>query len=700
MHWFPAAKGTGDLFVLGGTDGKFYMCSKAGKVEKAVEAHKGATMAVRFNYEGTALLTAGEDGQIKIWSKSGMLRSTLVPGGYPVYAAVWAPDNNQILFTSGKNLVIKSLQPSNKPTQWKAHDGVILKADWNVVNGLIVSCGEDKKYRVWDTFGRQLYSSGALEHPVTSVAWAPNGDMFAVGSFNMVGVCDKLGWSYAIEKPSCGSIFNIAWTPDGTQMACAGGNGAVVFGHLINRILEWKQYRVTLLDDCKVAVKDYIQDSEDILEFKDRVVNAEIGFGYLIVATSGQCYIYAVTNWNTPVVMDLKKNGRVTCIQQCAEFFALVDSTVGIQIYRYDGRLVSNPKYPGIRADLLTQQTITLSADMVALKDHSDEKAIYLFDIQTGNKIGDGPIKHSQDITELSLNKTNSPVGRLLLLLDKNRDLYLGKMTKTSFKKLANMVETCQWNDENDSIYTLVDGKSVIWYYPNAVFVDEDILPLTKVERDGYAFGRNAQCVSFEGTSCTLRKADGSLVSAGAISPVPGMLQEFAKKKQWEEAIRICRHLKQRELWACLAAMSVFGQDLNTAEVAYANIEEIHKVQYISYIRSIPTAEGRAAEIAVLRKQPKEAESILLSADLIFRAIKLNIDLFQWDRALELALKYKTHVDTVLMYRQRYLKNLGRYESNKLYKQYAEAVEIDAAKIQKKMIMELENEKPKQKAAR
>lgn len=32
--------------------------------------------------------------------------------------------------------------------QWKAHDGVILKVDWNMVNNLIVSGGEDRKYKV------------------------------------------------------------------------------------------------------------------------------------------------------------------------------------------------------------------------------------------------------------------------------------------------------------------------------------------------------------------------------------------------------------------------------------------------------------------------------------------------------------------------------------------------------------------------
>lgn len=77
-----------------------------------------------------------------------MLRSTLIKTNYPIYSVAWSSNNEQCLYTSGKNLAIKSLQPGNKPFQWKAHDGLVLKVDWSLVNGLIVSCGEDKKYKV------------------------------------------------------------------------------------------------------------------------------------------------------------------------------------------------------------------------------------------------------------------------------------------------------------------------------------------------------------------------------------------------------------------------------------------------------------------------------------------------------------------------------------------------------------------------
>ncbi|KAJ3195520.1 Intraflagellar transport protein 80 [Irineochytrium annulatum] len=377
LQWFPPAPGKGqtvaDLYVAGGTDGRFYLCSKGGRVEKVVDAHKGALLALKWNYEGSALVTAGEDGQAKIWSRSGMLRSVLVSTGYPIYSIVWSPDNDQILYTNGRNLVIKPIQPSTKPNQWKAHDGVILKVDWNFIANLIISGGEDRKYKVWDSFGRQLYSSSPHDHPITSLAWNPSGEMreFGLGRFFLTTV----KWSYAVAKPESGSIFSIAWTPDGTQIACAGGDGAVVFGHVIDRRFEWKNYEVTLLDDRKIQVHDVIHGANENLEFRDRIVKASFAFAHLIVATSVQCYVYSDKNWNTPAIIDLTNNGRVICIKQSSDFFAIVDNFTGIQIFTYEGRTVSHPKYAGIRPEFITLQTISLSNDVLVVKDRTDEQA-------------------------------------------------------------------------------------------------------------------------------------------------------------------------------------------------------------------------------------------------------------------------------------------------------------------------------------
>jgi intraflagellar transport protein 80 len=74
----------------------------------------------------------------------------------PVYSVAWSADNDSVLFCSGKTLTIKPLSANAKQNSWRAHDGIVLKCDWNPVNNLIISGAEDCRYRVWDVYGRQL----------------------------------------------------------------------------------------------------------------------------------------------------------------------------------------------------------------------------------------------------------------------------------------------------------------------------------------------------------------------------------------------------------------------------------------------------------------------------------------------------------------------------------------------------------------
>ena len=82
----------------------------------------------------------------------------------------------------------------------------------------IKKCFNHFRYRVWDAFGRQLYCSGQHDYPITAVSYSPDGENFAVGSFNTLRLCDKIGWSHSLDKPSTGSVYKISWSGDGTQV--------------------------------------------------------------------------------------------------------------------------------------------------------------------------------------------------------------------------------------------------------------------------------------------------------------------------------------------------------------------------------------------------------------------------------------------------------------------------------------------------
>nr|XP_060623575.1 intraflagellar transport protein 80 homolog isoform X2 [Anolis sagrei ordinatus] len=654
LHWFPKNLGgkrhtQAESFVLTSSDGKFHFISKTGRVEKSVEAHCGAVLAGRWNYEGTALVTVGEDGQIKIWSKSGMLRSTLAQQGTPIYSVAWGPDSEKILYTSGKQLIIKPLQPNAKILQWKAHDGIILKVDWNSVNDLVLSAGEDCKYK----------------------------------------------WSYALEKPNTGSIFNIAWSTDGTQLAGACGNGHVIFAHVVEQRWVWKNFGITLTKRRTMEVRNVLNDAVDLLEFRDRVIKASLNYGHLVVSTSLQCYIFSIKNWNTPLIFDLKE-GTVSLILQAERHFLLVDGG-GIYLYSYEGRLISSPKFPGMRTDILNAQAISLSNDTLAVRDKSDEKVIYLFDPLSGKPLGDGkPLSHKTEIIEIALDQKGHTNERKIAFIDKNRDLYItsvkrfGKEQKVI--KIGTMVHTLAWNDNCNILCGLQDTRFTVWYYPSVVYVDKDLLPKTLCEKDASEFSKNPQIVSFVGSQVTIRRADGSLIHIN-ISPYPSILHEYANNSKWEDAMRLCRFVKDQTLWACLAAMAVSNKDMNTAEVAYASVGEIDKVQYISSIKDLPSKESRLAHILLFSGNIQEAETLLLQAGLIFQAIQVNINLYNWERALELAVKHKTHVDTVLAYRQKFLDDFGKKETNQRFLQYAEGLEVDWDKIKAKIELEIAKER-------
>ncbi|KAM9279413.1 intraflagellar transport protein 80 homolog isoform 2-T2 [Morus bassanus] len=636
-----------------------------------------------------------------------MLRSTLAQQGTPVYSAAWGPDSERVLYTSGKHLIIKPLQPNAKVLQWKAHDGLILKTDWNSVNDLILSAGEDCKYKVWDSYGRLLYSSQPHEYPITSVAWAVDGELFAVGSFHTLRLCDKTGWSYALEKPNTGSIFNIAWSIDGTQLAGACGNGHVIFAHVVEQRWEWKDFEITLIKRRTMEVHNVINDAVDLLEFRDRVIKASLNYGHLVVSTSLQCYVFSTKNWNTPLIFDLKE-GTVSLILQAERHFLLVDGG-GLYLYSYEGRLISSPKFPGMRTDILNAQTVSLSNDTLAVRDKADEKVIYIFEALSGKPLGDGkPLTHKTEIVEIALDQKGLTSERKIAFIDKNRDLYITSVKRfgkeQKIVKIGTMVQTLAWNDTSNILCGIQDTRFTVWYYPNTVYVDKDLLPKTLYEKDASEFSKNPQIVSFVGNQVTIRRADGSLIHLN-ISPYPSILHEYVSSSKWEDAVRLCRFVKatatdeDQTMWACLAAMAVANKDMATAEIAYASVGEIDKVQYINSIKDLPSKESRMAHILLFSGNTQEAETLLLQTGLIYQAIQVNINLYNWDRALELAVKHKTHVDTVLAYRQKFLENFGKKETNKRFLQYAEGLEVDWNKIKAKIEMEIAKERERAAAS-
>lgn len=126
-------------------------------------------------------------------------------------------------------------------------------------------------------------------------------------------------WSRSLEKPLTGSIYKLAWSSDGTQLAGACANGKVIFAHVVERSVEYGNFRATITEKKSVTVHDVLTDSSELLDVPERVIQLSMRYSYLVLTTPRQCYIYNSTNWNTPTIFDLK-DGSVILLIQCEKF--------------------------------------------------------------------------------------------------------------------------------------------------------------------------------------------------------------------------------------------------------------------------------------------------------------------------------------------------------------------------------------------
>ena len=93
-----------------------------------------------------------QDGEVKVWSRNGNLRTQLATYPEPVYDISFSPSSTSLLLANSNKLIILPLASNKQKTvTWEAcSSGVVTCCDWNNVSGLIVSGAEDCCYRVFD----------------------------------------------------------------------------------------------------------------------------------------------------------------------------------------------------------------------------------------------------------------------------------------------------------------------------------------------------------------------------------------------------------------------------------------------------------------------------------------------------------------------------------------------------------------------
>jgi intraflagellar transport protein 80 len=659
-------KSNSQLIVVGYESGAIEFLNISGTSQKKIkDAHKGSVIRVAFSPDAQTILSSSEDCSIKLWSRSGMLRSEIAKTESPAFAVAWSPDSTELVYGNGKNITFKNIKPGVNDITVKATDlGVITVLSWSSTENLVLASGEDCKFLLFDPTGQVVHISPVIQDtPFVAGAWSSLSSVFVLSTYNEIILGDKNGKIVSrigLKTP----LTSLGLANDSNQMLLGLESGEYQTCILILYSSQlYKNYSVVFENDHQIVVSDIHSEYKESLEFAGNPVTYfSMAFNKMLVLARWKCSLFDTSNFITPVLFELPNELIFFAgITPGHLYFALLSGQVQVAIYDFLGKQVSSLR---LNCQLLNQKLFTLAYESACFVDSTNPKVLQILDSHTG-KVTE-TYTHTNDISKISFNNLSNVVDRKLLFLDSNKDLYMFIPGKTIVKKVAPVVNSFIWHENLDVFVYHSSQKINTVYAPSAFLYDSKFVSLvTKSE----SVALKSEFLEFNEFTLNSYNERNVLVAHSidnfAIKLVRMVQDQKLSEAVLQSGLKLARFLKNPLVWAVLAVFALDKKDTNTVELCLAQLECIEKVQFFSELNSHEDKDIAQTKLLSLLNRFEECEKMFVAKKQYLKAVQMHVKMFDFQKALDIAKTAKTVskgqdwlVDYVIWKRRAYLEEV------------------------------------------
>ncbi len=220
----------GEVLATASADATVTVFAPSGRIMHRMKSHRTNVLTVAWSPDGRFLASGSEDMTVRIHTKNGSLVSTLTGQMQPVTAVEFSRDGKRLAIAErGVHLLIRETRLWGMEKLVKAHNDVVWDTAVSRDSQFFATCSKDRSLKIWRADGSPHLALVNLPAEVWTIAFSPDGTKIACGlkSGTVLVYALPSGTILHTFSGHKDGVLGVAWSPNGRYLASASRDATV-----------------------------------------------------------------------------------------------------------------------------------------------------------------------------------------------------------------------------------------------------------------------------------------------------------------------------------------------------------------------------------------------------------------------------------------------------------------------------------------